>query len=61
MILDFPDMKSEKLTADAVTELSEWVQKYSEAGITDATLIGLLEAHSAAISYSLLIDEDEDE
>lgn len=59
MIVEFPDMKLDKLINDAMSELDDWVSKYSDAGVTDVTLIGILETYSTAIAYNLLVDEDE--
>lgn len=59
MIVEFPDMKSDKLINDAMSELADWVGKHSDAGVTDVTLIGMLETYSTAIAYNLLVDEDE--
>jgi hypothetical protein len=59
MIVEFPETKSEKLIEDAMEELGTWVESQIEKGVSPIILIGLMETYKSALSYNLLVDEDE--
>jgi hypothetical protein len=59
MIVEFPDNKTERLIEDAMEELGNWVEGQIELGVSPIILIGLMETYKSALSYNLLVDEDE--
>jgi hypothetical protein len=59
MIVEFPDNKTERLIEDAMEELGNWVESQIDIGLSPIILIGLMETYKSALSYNLLVDEDE--
>ena len=59
MIVEFPDNKTERLIEDAMEQLGAWVEGQIELGVNPIILIGLMETYKSALSYNLLVDEDE--
>jgi len=59
MIVEFPDNKTERLIEDAMEQLGTWVEDQIELGVSPIILIGLMETYKSALSYNLLVDEDE--
>lgn len=59
MIVEFPDSKTERLIEDAMEQLGSWVEGQIELGVSPIILIGLMETYKSALSYNLLVDEDE--
>jgi hypothetical protein len=59
MIVEFPDNKTERLIEDAMEQLGSWVEGQIELGVSPIILIGLMETYKSALSYNLLVDEDE--
>jgi len=59
MIVEFPDNKTERLIEDAMEQLGAWVEGQIELGVSPIILIGLMETYKSALSYNLLVDEDE--
>jgi hypothetical protein len=59
MIVEFPDNKTERLIEDAMEELGTWVEGQIDIGVSPIILIGLMETYKSALSYNLLVDEDE--
>jgi hypothetical protein len=59
MIVEFPDNKTERLIEEAMEELGNWVEGQIELGVSPIILIGLMETYKSALSYNLLVDEDE--
>lgn len=59
MIVEFPDNKTERLIEDAMDQLGNWVEGQIELGVSPIILIGLMETYKSALSYNLLVDEDE--
>lgn len=59
MIVEFPDSKTERLIEDAMEQLGTWVEGQIELGVSPIILIGLMETYKSALSYNLLVDEDE--
>ena len=59
MIVEFPDNKTERLIEDAMEELGNWVEGQIDIGLRPIILIGLMETYKTALSYNLLVDEDE--
>jgi hypothetical protein len=59
MIVEFPDNKTERLIEDAMEELGNWVEGQIDIGVSPIILIGLMETYKSALSYNLLVDEDE--
>lgn len=59
MIVEFPDSKTERLIEDAMEQLGAWVEGQIELGVSPIILIGLMETYKSALSYNLLVDEDE--
>ena len=59
MIVEFPDNKTERLIEDAIEELGNWVEGQIDIGVSPIILIGLMETYKSALSYNLLVDEDE--
>jgi hypothetical protein len=59
MIVEFPDNKTERLIEDAMDQLGTWVEGQIELGVSPIILIGLMETYKSALSYNLLVDEDE--
>ena len=59
MIVEFPDNKTERLIEDAMEQLGTWVESQIELGVSPIILIGLMETYKSALSYNLLVDEDE--
>jgi len=59
MIVEFPDNKTERLIEDAMEQLGTWVEGQIELGVSPIILIGLMETYKSALSYNLLVDEDE--
>ena len=59
MIVEFPDNKTERLIEDAMEQLGTWVEGQIELGVSPIILIGFMETYKSALSYNLLVDEDE--
>jgi hypothetical protein len=59
MIVEFPDNKTERLIEEAMDQLGTWVEGQIELGVSPIILIGLMETYKSALSYNLLVDEDE--
>ena len=59
MIVEFADNKTERLIEDAMEQLGAWVEGQIELGVSPIILIGLMETYKSALSYNLLVDEDE--
>ena len=59
MIVEFPDNKTDRLIEDAMEQLGNWVEGQIELGVSPIILIGLIETYKSALSYNLLVDEDE--
>jgi hypothetical protein len=59
MIVEFPDNKTERLIEDAMDQLGTWVEGQIDIGVSPIILIGLMETYKSALSYNLLVDEDE--
>jgi hypothetical protein len=59
MIVEFPDNKTERLIEEAMEELGNWVEGQIDIGVSPIILIGLMETYKSALSYNLLVDEDE--
>jgi hypothetical protein len=59
MIIDFPDNKVDHQIEDAMEELGNWVEGQIDIGLSPIILIGLMETYKSALSYNLLVDEDE--
>jgi hypothetical protein len=59
MIIDFPDTKVDHQIEDAMEELGNWVESQIDLGLSPIILIGLMETYKSALSYNLLVDEDE--
>ena len=59
MIVEFPDNKTERSIEDAMEELGNWVEGQIDIGLSPIILIGLMETYKSALSYNLLVDEDE--
>lgn len=59
MIVEFPDNKTDRLIEDAMEQLGNWVEGQIELGVSPIILIGLMETYKSALSYNLLVDEDD--
>ena len=59
MIVEFPDNKTDRLIEEAMEELGNWVEGQIDIGLSPIVLIGLMETYKSALSYNLLVDEDE--
>jgi hypothetical protein len=59
MIVEFPDNKTERLIEEAMDQLGNWVEGQIDIGLSPIILIGLMETYKSALSYNLLVDEDE--
>lgn len=59
MIVEFPDNKTDRLIEDAMEQLGNWVEGQIDIGLSPIILIGLMETYKSALSYNLLVDEDE--
>jgi hypothetical protein len=59
MIVEFPDNKTERLIEEAMDQLGTWVEGQIDIGVSPIILIGLMETYKSALSYNLLVDEDE--
>ena len=59
MIVEFPDNKTDRLIEDAMEQLGNWVEGQIKLGVSPIILIGLMETYKSALSYNLLVDEDE--
>jgi hypothetical protein len=59
MIVEFPDNKTERLIEEAMDQLGTWVEGQIDIGLSPIILIGLMETYKSALSYNLLVDEDE--
>lgn len=59
MIVEFPDNKTERLIEEAMEQLGNWVEGQIDIGVSPIILIGLMETYKSALSYNLLVDEDE--
>lgn len=58
--IDFPDVRNDRLTEEALDKLGEWVEHYIELGVNQITIIGLLDIYKTSISYNLLEDVEDD-
>lgn len=56
--IPFPDTRTERLSENAMDELTSWGEEKLETGVSAIILIGLLETYKSALTYNLLIDED---
>lgn len=59
MIVEFPNNKIDKQIEDAMDQLGTWVDSQIELDLSPIILIGLMETYKSALTYNLLIDEDE--
>ena len=59
MIIEFPDTKVDHQIEEAMEELGNWVESQIDLGLSPIILIGLMETYKSALSYNLLVDEDE--
>jgi hypothetical protein len=58
--IEFPDVRNDRLTEEALDRLGEWVENYIELGVNQITIIGLLDIYKTSISYNLLEDVEDD-
>jgi hypothetical protein len=58
--IEFPDVRNDRLTEEALERLGEWVERYIELGVNQITIIGLLDIYKTSISYNLLEDVEDD-
>jgi len=54
--IPFPDVKYQKLAESAFDDLSQWVDKYLDAGVDETTMIGMLELFKTSMAFNLLED-----
>jgi hypothetical protein len=55
----FSRYKVDHQIEDAMEELGNWVESQIDLGLSPIILIGLMETYKSALSYNLLVDEDE--
>lgn len=58
--IPFPDKVSDRLTEEALDKLGEWVEEYTERGVNQINLIGLMEIYKTSLAYNLLEDDYDD-
>ena len=58
--IEFPDVRNDRLTEEALDRLGEWVENYIELGVNQITIIGLLDIYKTSLSYNLLEDVEDD-
>lgn len=58
-LLRFPEAVD--MTEEAMGALGEWVDLYTEKGLSHVAVIGLLEIYKTSLAYNLLEDEYETE
>jgi len=58
--IEFPDVRNDRLTEEALDRLGKWVEHYIELGVNQITIIGLLDIYKTSISYNLLEDVEDD-
>ena len=58
--IEFPDVRNDRLTEEALDKLGEWVDNYIDLGVNQITIIGLLDVYKTSISYNLLEDVEDD-
>jgi hypothetical protein len=58
--IEFPDVRNDRLTEEALDRLGEWVEHCIEIGVNQITIIGLLDIYKTSLSYNLLEDVEDD-
>ena len=58
--IEFPDVRNDRLTEEALDKLGEWVEHSIDLGVNQITIIGLLDIYKTSISYNLLEDVEDD-
>jgi hypothetical protein len=58
--IDFPDVRNDRLTENALEELGNWVESQIELGVSPILLIGLMETYKSSLCFNLLEDEEYD-
>jgi hypothetical protein len=58
--IDFPDVRNDRLTENALEELGNWVESQIELGVSPIVLIGLMETYKSSLCFNLLEDEEYD-
>jgi hypothetical protein len=58
--IPFPDTRADRLAENAMAELSEWVERQIELGVSPIVLIGLIETYKSSLAYNLLVDEEDE-
>lgn len=57
--IPFPDTRADRLTENAMEELSNWVEHQMDIGVSPVVLIGLMETYKSSLCYNLLVDEED--
>jgi hypothetical protein len=58
--IDFPDVRNDRLTENALEELGNWVESQIELGVSPIVIIGLMETYKSSLCFNLLEDEEYD-
>lgn len=58
--IDFPDVRNDRLTENALEELGNWVESQIELGVSPIIIIGLMETYKSSLCFNLLEDEEYD-
>ena len=58
--IDFPDVRNDRLTENALEELGNLVESQIELGVSPIVLIGLMETYKSSLCFNLLEDEEYD-
>ena len=58
--IEFPDVRNDRLTENALEELGNWVESQIELGVSPIVLIGLMETYKSSLCFNLLEDEEYD-
>jgi len=58
--IDFPDVRNDRLTENALEELGNWVESQIELGVSPIVIIGLMETYKSSLCFNLLEDEQYD-
>jgi hypothetical protein len=59
-IIEFPDVRNDRLAENALEELGNWVESQIELGVSPIVLIGLMETYKSSLCFNLLEDEEYD-
>ena len=58
--IEFPDVRNDRLTEEALEKLGDWVENYIHQGVNQITIIGLLDIYKTSLSLNLLEDVEDD-